>query len=211
MRRASAYAAAALMLLAHGARAETPGPPIWTGFYVGGGLGAGTIVQTQTIVDAIGPLFGDTYGATGPFAALTAGYDHLVAPRVVAGVFADFELSRISNDSTWSTLLPFEQQRAWSFGGRLGFLATPSMLWYGFGGFARSTFEFDAIGSKDLKGVFVGGGVEGQLSGDWSVRVEYRFTQFRTEKLIDFCGCAWLEAETSSHTGRLLLIYRFGP
>ena len=82
--------------------------------------------------------------ATGQFATVTAGYDFAVASKVVAGVFADFDLSRMSNDSLF-TLMPFEHERAWSLGARLGYLASPAMLWYGFGGYTQSTFDFDVV------------------------------------------------------------------
>lgn len=208
MKRTSACAAV-LLLLAGTAGAEPPAAHPWTGFYVGAGLGAGTVVQSQTIVDSLGPLFSDTYGGTGYFATVTAGYDYRVMPRVVAGAFFDYDLSRISNDS-WSTLLPFDHKHAWSLGARLGYLANPTTLWYGLGGYTQSSFDYFMVGSKELRGFFVGGGAESQLGGNWSLRGEYRYTQFRQETLIDFCGCASLEAETSAHTGRLLLIYRFG-
>jgi len=207
MKRVSA-SVAVWMLLAGSAGAEVPASHPWTGFYIGAGIGAGTVIQAQTLVDSLGPLFSDTYGATGHFAMVTAGYDFPLMQRYVAGVFFDFDLSRISNDS-WSTLQPFDQKHAWSIGGRLGYLATPTTLWYGLGGYTQSSFDFFMVGSRDLRGFFVGGGVESRLVGNWSLRGEYRYTQFLTDT-IDLCGCVWLDAETSAHAGRLLLIYRFG-
>jgi outer membrane immunogenic protein len=207
MRRTGA-AAAAVMLMAGTVGAEAPVRP-WTGFFVGAGLGAGAVVQTQAIVDFLGPLFSDTYGATGPVATVTAGYDVGLAPKVVAGAFVDFDLSRMSNDSLF-TLMPFEHERAWSLGARLGYLASPAMLWYGFGGYTQSTFDFDMIGSTDLRGFMLGGGLELRLGGSWSLRGEYRYAEFQTEKLMNLCGCTWLEADASVHSGRALLIYRFG-
>lgn len=201
--------ATALALCAGSAAADPPAAYPWTGFYIGAGLGAGTIVQRQEIVDSFGPLFSDTYGATGHFATVTAGYDIPVIQRYVAGLFFDYEHSRMSNDS-WSTLLPFDQKHAWSIGGRFGYLATPATLWYGLGGYTRSSFDYLLIGSRNLQGFFAGGGVETQVGGGWSARVEYRFTQYDTETLIDFCGCARLDAETSSHSGRVVLVYRLG-
>jgi opacity protein-like surface antigen len=60
-----------------------------------------------------------------------------------------------------------------------------------------------------LRGFFAGVGVETQLVGKWFVRGEYRYTQFLAET-VDFCGCATLEADTSIHTGKIVLVYRFG-
>lgn len=202
--------AAAFVMLAVGVAAEEPAPRPWSGFYIGAGLGAGTISQTQTIADSLGPIFSDTFGGTGHFATISAGYDWPVMQRYVVGLFVDYDRSRMSNDS-WFTLAPFEHRYSWSIGGRFGYLVTPATLLYGTAGYTQSSFDYFLIGSKTLNGFFVGGGVETQLAGNWLLRGEYRFTQYRDETLIDFCGCAWLEAETSSHTGRVMLVYRFAP
>ena len=70
----------------------------------------------------------------------------------------------------------------------MGYLANPTTLWYVLGGYYRASFDFDFIGRTDFGGYFVGGGVETQLAGGWSVRGEYRFTQFDTETLDVGCG-----------------------
>jgi outer membrane immunogenic protein len=205
-------AAALLALLGSSAAAEEPVPRPWTAFYVGAGAGVGAVVQVQSLdIPGFGTVFSESIGGQGLFVTVTAGYDYRVMQRVVAGVFFDFDASNISSDHHDSGFFsfPFDHNHSWSAGGRVGYLATPHTLWYLTGGYTRASFDFDMIGNVALHGFFIGGGVETALGGNWSVRGEYRFTQFRSEVLED-CGCGSQNADTSMHTGRVLLIYRFG-
>ena len=131
--------------------------------------------------------------------------------RVVAGAFLDYDWSSISAD--FSSFSPFftsaEHQRSWALGARVGYLATPTTLWYLAGGYTRATVEIETLGSFDFEGYFLGGGVEARLAGGWSLRGEYRFTQFQSETVLQLCTCDRVDVETSTHTSRLMLIYRF--
>ena len=73
--------------------------------------------------------------------------------------------------------------------GRAGFLATPNTLLYGLGGWTFGHFDVDQlafglgrIDSFDSDGPTVGGGIEQKLSPKWSLRAEYRYTNFGTER-----------------------------
>ena len=67
-----------------------------------------------------------------------------------------------------------------------------------------------AVYSYATLAALVGGGVETRLMGGWFLRGEYRFTQFSEETLLTcLCGDDF-NAEPSTHTGRVVLIYRFG-
>ena len=220
MKRMLSCAVASLILMTNGAAAD--GPAVsrpWTGFYIGAGAGAGSITQDQSLIDpGFGTLFSQSAGAEGLFGTVTAGYDYRVMQRVVVGGFFDYDFSRISNDNPafFPVSIPFQHNHTWSIGGRVGYLANPTTLWYVVGGYSQASFDFDfdfgTTGSANLSGYFVGGGVETQLVGNWSLRGEYRFTQFRSETLLEGgCICAErLDAETSMHSGRVLLIYKFG-
>lgn len=214
MKRLLACAVASFLIMTGGAAAEGPAAPKpWTGFYIALGAGAGAVVQTQTLRDEFGPLFTQSVGGQGLLGTVAAGYDFRVMQRGVAGVFFDYDISNVSNESSlFMFSLPYEHQHTWSIGGRLGYLANPTTLWYVLGGYSRASFDFDFIGRTDFGGYFVGGGVETQLVGGWSVRGEYRFTRFGTETLTDLgCVCSErLEAETSMHSGKVLLVYKFG-
>jgi outer membrane immunogenic protein len=215
MKRMLSCAVALLAILTTDAVAEGPAASRpWTGFYIALGVGAGAVVQTQTLRDEFGPLFTQSVGGQGLLGTVAAGYDFRVMPRVVAGAFFDYDISNISNDNPalFPISVPYDHKHTWSVGGRLGYLATPTTLWYVLGGYSRAGFDFDTLGRVDFGGYFVGGGVETQLTGGWSLRGEYRFTRFSTETLLEGgCFCSeTLEAETSMHSGRILLVYKFG-
>ncbi len=69
--------------------------------------------------------------------------------------------------------------------GRAGWLATPTTLVYGLGGWNYGHFELDSyelgLGKIDdygAQGFTVGGGIERKLSRNWSMRAEYRYISF---------------------------------
>ena len=212
MRRAITYAGLLLALLApSGAAANGPAPQPWTGFYVGAGGGLGSVVQVQSeSIFGFGTVFSESVGAQNYFGTVAAGYDHRVMPQVVVGALFDYEISRIAikNSDLSFFSLPFDHARTWSAGGRVGLLVNPATLLYVAGGYTRTSVEFDTIGNVDFSGYFVGGGVEAQLVGNWALRGEYRFAHYGSETLMT-CFCGSLDAESSVHTGRVLVIYRF--
>jgi outer membrane immunogenic protein len=67
---------------------------------------------------------------------------------------------------------------------RLGWLVTPTTLFYGTGGVTYAGFG-DGFNSDTFRawGWSAGGGVEQKLGSNWSVRVEYRFTDFQERTL----------------------------
>jgi opacity protein-like surface antigen len=74
--------------------------------------------------------------------------------------------------------------------GRAGWLATPTTLVYGLGGWTYGRFELDSYNLGLLKvddygaqGFTVGGGVEKKLSRSWSLRAEYRYTNFGDKRI----------------------------
>jgi outer membrane immunogenic protein len=178
----------------------------WTGFYVGAGVGAGAVVHELSVT---GFSF-DGIGGEGIFGTVTVGYDRLIHPRIVAGVFADYDFSDISTDLAVSGLFSasVNHKSAWSVGARLGYLTSPTTLWYGTAGYTEAKFNISTSGGSldlpDGKGYFIGGGAESQLRGNWALRAEYRFTQFEAESIL-----GPLEAESSMHTGRVVLTYKF--
>jgi len=71
--------------------------------------------------------------------------------------------------------------------GRAGWLATPTTLLYGLGGWSYGHFDVEdvpwdfGLGSLqdfNANGPTVGGGIEQKLSPKWSLRAEYRYTNF---------------------------------
>jgi outer membrane immunogenic protein len=177
----------------------------WTGFYVGIGGGAGSVVHDLTA----GPLEIDGFGGQGVFGTVMAGYDRMLTSRIVAGVFVDYDfVSNVSTDISFGPVsLSAEQKNTWSVGARLGFLSSPTTLWYGTGGYSHTEFDLKGVNFNlpDFNGYFVGAGVESQLHGGWGLRAEYRFTQYDSEEL--FRG---VSLEPSTHAGRIALTYKWG-
>jgi opacity protein-like surface antigen len=64
---------------------------------------------------------------------------------------------------------------------RLGWLVTPSTLLYGTGGVTYAGFGSVGFNSDTFRawGWSAGAGVEQKFGPNWSVRVEYRFTDFQ--------------------------------
>ena len=72
--------------------------------------------------------------------------------------------------------------------GRAGVLATPTTFLYGLAGWSYGHFQVNELtfgGNKirdfDSDGPTVGGGIEKKLSSKWSLRAEYRYTNFGSE------------------------------
>jgi outer membrane immunogenic protein len=168
----------------------------WTGLYIGAGVGAGAVVHA---LDFGGGTF-DGVGGEGIFGTVIVGYDRQVDSRFVLGIFADYDFSAITTDLVF---VDANHLHSWAVGARAGFLTSPTTLWYGTAGYTEAKFELDGIGSQDFRGYFVGAGVESQLGSGWSLRGEYRFTQFDSEDI-------GIDVEPSMHTARLSLTYKFG-
>ena len=202
MKRLIAGFAMALALSASAAVADgmdrraVAAAPTWTGFYIGAGAGGGAIVYD------VGAGLGD-FGGEGFFGTVTVGYDHQINSRWVAGLFADYDFSNITTNSLFG--VSGELKHTWSVGGRLGMLTSPTTLWYGTAGYTQIKVDLDIpINVPTFSGYFLGGGVESQLGGGWSLRGEYRFSQFDSE---DVGG---VDVEPSMHTVRAVLSYKFG-
>src|SRR5207253_11028424 len=118
---------------------------------------------------------------------------------------------------------------AWSVGGRIGYLITPSVLTYFSGGFTEARFgSFNltlttattpsfTIGSHTYSGWFLGGGYEynlGWLPGlFW--KTEYRFARYDSKDIPYFLVATGVQDTTGIHsekftqTIRSELVWRF--
>jgi outer membrane immunogenic protein len=184
---------------------KAPPMPVtsWTGCYLEGGGGYGlwdqnvtsfnSNVQTDTRVNN---------GGRGWFGTVGAGCDLQVTGSWVIGIFGDYDFSdihgRASVPLSGASYAGNEKMRsAWSVGGRIGYLITPSVLTYFSGGFTEARFgTLDltlttattpsfTIGSHTYTGWFLGGGYEYNLN--WLPglfwKTEYRFAQYETDSL----------------------------
>jgi outer membrane immunogenic protein len=100
-----------------------------------------------------------------------------------------------------------------SLRGRLGFLATPTLLLYGTAGVAwlKTDITSDCGPHSCYPGTFmpstleqstvwtgwtIGGGVEAMLGGNWLVRGEYRYTDYGTKSFLEERPCVGIAPAT---------------
>jgi outer membrane immunogenic protein len=198
------------------AGAPPPEQPVnWTGFY--GGVAAGAAASVNHVSAALGGANASAdSGSQGLLGSVFVGADYQFAPQVLAGVMGDLtwpgssSITSLSGGGAFASVTT-RPDMAWSVLARLGFLPTPSTLPYAAGGYTRETFTTTATAGGDstsrddtLNGWTVGPGIEMLVSGGWSTRLEYRYSQFEqiTANGIGF--------QPSMHTIRAGLSYKFG-
>ena len=213
-----------------GPRVIVDAPWTWTGFYLGGQVGVTVIDDAFSDPLRIGGPTGGDPRASGAVAGGHIGYNYQ-AGMVVVGVEADLEWSDASASGTANivaTATPFatghvDQNWQGSVRGRLG-LAYGRTLFYATGGWAWGNFDFgytfpiatpnvtDRF-SETLSGWTIGGGVETFVLGNWTGRVEYRFTDFgdATGSIAQCCAGppSSQRHDLESHTIRMGLSYKF--
>jgi outer membrane immunogenic protein len=192
-------------------------PYRWTGFYVGGHVGA-SAGQVKVSADDGGTGRG---GFTQVLAGGHAGYDYQLN-NIVFGVEVD-----VSGKFGGGWFSPGNSRLLSSYDGsvrgRLGHLVTPRSLVYATGGFAWGRFtsplhEFDPgdimeILGGDRTGWTVGGGLQYALDSNWSTRIEYRYTDWGSESVNFEAADAQPRPATSKLTeSRVItgLSYKFG-
>jgi outer membrane immunogenic protein len=221
--------------------------PNWTGPYVGVGVGgafathdrsAKHVYEDTTVLD-VTRLWDDHHGRSHVFGTVTLGYDYQFSGLWVAGAFVDYDFGN-RNDRTrfvdfggFSDVhLSQEHGHAWSIGGRLGVLSSPSTLLFVSAGWTQVSTDADlsfVFGGterrlsldKDRDGWFVGAGIEtqlGWLGSNFSLRGEYRFSRFDDDghrRLTLDEGADWnrrleFDRDTDVHSVRAVLVYKFG-
>jgi opacity protein-like surface antigen len=75
-------------------------------------------------------------------------------------------------------------------------------------GFKDVLFDDYGSTSKTFQGYFVGAGIETFLRQNWTLKLEYRFSQFDKENIIEWYPT--VDLEPSMHTARAVLTYKFG-
>jgi outer membrane immunogenic protein len=146
----------------------------------------------------------------GVFGVVTVGFDRVLRQGWVGGVFADYDFgSGISGDvSVGGVRTSLEHNSSWAVGARLGHLLTPSTMVFGTAGYTQAELELSGFGSHSFSGYFVGAGVETFLQHNWTLKLEYRYSQFDAETFVD--GPVTADVEPSMHTARLVLSYKLG-
>lgn len=197
---------------------KAPPPQVsWTGCYAnaGGGYGLWNIDHNIEPIPGIAPATASTTdGGRGWFGRFGGGCDYQFRPfgyDVVVGGFGDYDAMNLTGtvQTQLISLTGFplqsseKEQNAWSVGGRLGLLITPTVLGFFDGGFTQTTFgslaEFTAFGvpsgagfgGATYRGWFLGSGFETSLASvipglalpGLYLRTEYRYSSYNTTDL----------------------------
>jgi outer membrane immunogenic protein len=168
----------------------------WTGFELGVQLGGGW-GQTSVNVDgdsAPFPTFSSsaTYGSSGVFGGIHVGYNYQFSGPFVIGAQLEYNFAGITGNEEAPPLNTLETsiRQFGSADARLGY-AFDRLLIYAIGGFAYAdirnqvALEGLATGVIDFFGTNrygfdVGGGLEYNFYGNWTVRAEYRYYDWGT-------------------------------
>jgi outer membrane immunogenic protein len=161
----------------------TPAVPLftWTGLYLGGQIGYAWGTDTLTVF----PFgFGTNFTPNGVVGGAHIGYNFQFN-QFVAGLEGDVEGTGISRNFSpggvlYDTKIPVQG----SIRGRLG-VAFDRALLYATGGAEFAGFDTSVRGfpgfdqnSTTRTGWTIGGGIEYAVTGNWSVRAEYRYADF---------------------------------
>lgn len=233
---------AAIFLLGTGgpARAES-----WTGVSLGIGGGyavsnhAFNFSEGPAIPAGISfDLNIDAFAGEGEFMTLSAGADYQLSSKVVIGILFEYDFTNIDGEvklsvpplGGLSANAEMEIENQWSIGGRLGYLVTPSTLLYATAGYTRADvsdidFSVSAGGATlngtladvdSFDGYFLGAGAETRLSHGFTLRAEYRYSEYDAEEITllpdllpAINAFVTTELQPSVQTGRISLNYRF--
>jgi outer membrane immunogenic protein len=208
----------------------------WSGFYAGVqggyafGAGDGQLTETTSAATPVISSFDRSIKPRGFLGGLHAGYN-FQSGGYVYGLEADAEYAMVdgslssatSTNATTVGRFSAEQDFRGSLRARFG-LAYDGILIYVTGGAAAARIEatYAAAGRASKNDVLIGwtagAGVEYALWSNWSVRAEYRYTNFGDQS-VSFPGTTVVAGNTSSykwsvdhteHAVRAGLTYRFG-
>jgi opacity protein-like surface antigen len=225
---AAAASAADLPRAAMPVKASAPIPWSWSGFYLGGHVGAA--LTTTDIADPFGAArFGDQVRSPGFIGGGQIGYNYQVG-QVVFGIEAD--ISKVVSDGT-NTCFAVSGSMLTStcrvrpdldatLTARLGYAVGPALL-YAKGGAAwthgavamifnnNPTGRSASTSSFDATGWTVGGGVEYALAPAWSAKLEYDYLNFGGRDVATpYVTAPVTSVSEQVHQVKLGLNYRFG-
>lgn len=184
------------------AETESAPPAHWTGWYVGGHLGAG--FGSSNWSDPFpAPPTGDRVHVGGALGGAQIGVNYQTG-RMVVGAELSGSLTQLEGTETCFGRMPFvfaglncenTTRNLGMLTGRLGYAAGQNLFYAKAGGvLARENYTLNAVGvpggtisstSATNLGWTVGGGVEHALSSRWSVNAEYKYLDFG-KRSVDF-------------------------
>jgi outer membrane immunogenic protein len=179
----------------------------WTGGYVNGGVGYGLWAadeSTTAVPGAANPpvVVAQRLSGKGWFGRAGVGYDYQFSPRIVGGVFGDFDISSLKGtiqDAGAGLAGETKQTWSWAAGGRIGWLIAPDTLSYINVGYTEAHYSGATMNSMvtaapffglttpafTASGWFSGGGVEAAIAPGWFWRNEYRYAEYGNESVTD--------------------------
>ena len=231
--RKSLVVLSAAFLCAGAASAADPEPvPAaydWSGFYAGVNAGYGCCGDDDVGIKRNGAFLGSpgNLEIDGFFGGGQIGYN-LQSDQFVYGIEADAQLSGLEDSFDNGSLNLFSvdaTSKVDAFGtvrGRLG-IAQDNWLFYGTGGVAWGTTDYDVSGTSFLTsfrvrgndtlwGYAVGAGVEYAVDEDWSVKFEYQYVNLGRETLsaVGADGAVYRTEQTPDfHSARVGINFHF--
>ncbi len=196
----------------------------WRGIYGAVGFGAGAVVHELILRDATNEIASfNGLGGEGIFASFQLGADTMLRRNILIGGFIEFDVGNIkttfnATDGVDNFSAQLKNDYTFSAGARLGLVRNCCTLWYGTIGYSYVHFDdlkltvngqTTSYSFPSYDAIFFGAGAETQLSGNFYLKGEYRYTHGFAEKLLDADGLTF-DNKPSFHTGRISLVYRFG-
>ncbi|WP_322419108.1 outer membrane protein [Mesorhizobium huakuii] len=189
----------------------------WTGFYVGGALGAGTAVHDLGVDLGGGALDLNGVGSEGVLGEASIGYDYDF-DSWVAGVQLDGSYSGIrSKLEIPGGSIKLYNDYGFDALARVGAKVNESTLAYVIGGYSYQHFNLHAsdplgdIVDWNKSGFTVGGGLETAVSSNMTVGLEYRYSRFGKKDFSSEFGApdGTLTDKASFQTVRIGAKYKF--
>jgi len=184
----------------------------WSGSYAGISIGYAADGRDRVSVNPPGTIVG-TLITQGPLVAVSLGQNWQNG-RTLWGIEAELMGGGIGSDVSDGTIrAATNQDYSAGLRLRLGFLQEES-LFYIAGGVELARFGYSVTGGGaaidtkfSTQGYTIGAGWEQELTDDWSVRAEYRYSTFDSKVLTD--GTVTTKATPVYHSVRLGLTTRF--
>lgn len=198
-------------------------PESWSGFYAGITGGQDVGVSEYSLADgapigAGGAGFNfDGFGSDGYAIGVVGGYNRQFGSHIVAGIEAGIAASNVKNKISVSLggdsgSLEMGTSSSYNARLRLGVLANPSTLIYGYGGisrqrmYARLSEGPDSMReSMDIDAVEFGGGVETWITDRLTLRGEYGLVSYEDYGDPESMG----EIDTTLATARISTVFHF--
>ncbi|WP_395451358.1 outer membrane protein [Aminobacter sp. UC22_36] len=185
----------------------------WTGFYVGGALGA---VAKNDEINIAGFTMLKGIGGQGAFGELNVGYDHEFNGIWVAGLQVAGRYSGLATQmfAFGGDALEGKTDYGFDIVARVGAKLNESTLAYALGGYSWQHFTAEGLGIMgspvdkidwSSSGFTVGGGLETAVTNNVTVNLEYRYSRYQSEEMFE----GFWKSTPAFHSVRVGAKYKF--